>query len=130
MERTSDRARSLRGEETDAERKLWSRLRARQVGGIKFRRQHPIGKYIADFCCPERKLVVELDGGQHIAQAEADHRRTAFLRKRGYRVLRFWDNDVLANIEVVLEQIAEAVTHPHLLPSHPSSTPSPLRGEG
>ena len=90
-----DRARRLRRDQTEAERKLWSRLRGRQVNEAKFRRQHGIGRYIADFCCPERKLVVELDGGQHITLAESDQRRAAFLRQRGYRVLRFWNNDVL-----------------------------------
>ncbi|MBI4737310.1 MAG: endonuclease domain-containing protein [candidate division NC10 bacterium] len=105
-----DRARRLRRDQTEAERRLWARLRARQVHGAKFRRQHPIGGYIADFCCPECGVVVEVDGGQHAAQVEADSRRTAFLAERGYRVLRFWDNEVLAQIDAVLERIAEAVT--------------------
>ena len=111
-----DRARRLRRDQTDAERKLWSRLRGRQVRGAKFRRQHRIGLYIADFCCPEQTLVVELDGGQHSVQVESDLRRTAFLLQRGYRVLRFWDNDALVNTDVVVEQIAEAVSNPHPSP--------------
>ena len=118
-----NRARHLRRDQTDAERKLWLRLRDRQVKGAKFRRQHPMGRYVADFCCPDRMLVVELDGGQHLAQAEADQRRTAFLRELGYRVLRFWDNDVLAETDVVLQQIAEAVSDPH-----PGPLPNRERG--
>jgi very-short-patch-repair endonuclease len=82
------------------------------VSGAKFRRQHGIGRYIVDFCCPERELVVELDGGQHLAQAASDQRRTAFLLRCGYRVLRFWDNDVLINMDAVVQQIAEALTDP------------------
>ena len=108
--RIRDHARRLRRDQTEAERRLWSRLRARQLCGAKFRRQHPIGRFIVDFCCLERALVVELDGGQHAMQAEADRKRTAFLSSRGFRVLRFWDNEVLKDIEVVLEQIAEALT--------------------
>ena len=117
------RRRRLRRDQTDAERKLWSRLRARQVNGAKFRRQHPIGRYIADFCCPERRLVVELDGGQHVCQAEADRRRTTYLLQQGYQVLRFWDNDVLSNTNVVMQQIAEALTDPH-----PGPLPTRERG--
>lgn len=123
------RARRLRREQTAAERKLWARLRARQVDGAKFRRQHPIGRYIADFCCPERGLVVELDGGQHADQVETDRRRTAFLEQQGFRVLRFWDNDMMQNIDAVLEQITEVLRDPRW-DRPPSTSPSPLRGEG
>ena len=108
-----DRARRLRHNQTEAEHRLWSRLRARQLCEAKFRRQHPIGPFIADFCCLERRLVIELDGGQHAAQAEADQRRSAFLERRGYRVLRFWDNQVMAGIEAVLEQIVAVLSDPH-----------------
>jgi len=80
-----DRARRLRRDQTETEQKLWLRLRARQLCGAKFRRQHPIGHFIADFCCVEHGLVVELDGGQHAVHAEADQRRSAFLERRGYR---------------------------------------------
>jgi len=90
-------ARGLRRRQTDSERVLWWQLRDRQLHHAKFRRQHPIGPYIVDFCCLAHRLVVELDGGHHAAQIQADERRTAFLRQRGYRVLRFWDHDVLGN---------------------------------
>jgi very-short-patch-repair endonuclease len=104
-----DRARRLRREQTDAERKLWGHLRARRLANAKFRRQHAIGRYVADFCCPECRLIVELDGGQHAVRVVADQGRTAFLTERGYRVLRFWDNEVMTSLEAVLERIAEAV---------------------
>ena len=110
------RARRLRGEQTEAEGRLWARLRARQVSGAKFRRQHPIGRFIVDFCCLEYGLVVELDGGRHATQVEADQKRSAFLARRGYRVLRFWDHEVMENIDGVLEEIAAAVGHPHPCP--------------
>jgi len=105
-------ARQLRHDQTDAERKLWSRLRDRRFQDAKFRRQHPIGKYIVDFCCVESKIVVELDGGQHALRRGADVARTRFLKAQGYRVLRFWDNELLTNIDGVLARIAEAL-HPH-----------------
>jgi adenine-specific DNA-methyltransferase len=89
------------------------------VCGAKFRRQHPVGPFIVDFCCPEAKLILELDGGQHALQRQGDAKRTAFLETNGYRVLRFWDNEVLANIEGVLERIAEALRDPQ---------PGPLPG--
>jgi len=102
-----DRARGLRRQQTDAERELWMRLRTRQGVGVKFRRQYAIGPYVVDLCCLERSLVVEVDGGQHIEQARRDARRDAWLKQQGFRVLRFWDNDVLKNMEGVLESIAE-----------------------
>ena len=116
------RARRLRREVTDAEKKLWVLLRGRHLCGAKFRRQHPIGPYIADFCCVERGLVVELDGGEHLSQIKADQRRTVFIERQGYRVLRFWDNEVLTDAEAVLECIIRALDGPH---------PCPLpKGEG
>ena len=111
-------ARRLRGMQTDAERKLWARLRDRQLAALKFRRQHPIGPFIVDFCCVERGLAIELDGGQHATKTEPDAKRTFFLRRHGFQVLRFWDNEVLNNIDGVLEQICEA-----LKDSHPNSLP-------
>ncbi len=106
-------ARALRRRQTDTERVLWRQLRDRQIHEAKFRRQHPIGPYIVDFCCLEHRLVVELDGGHHAAQIQADERRTAFLMQHGYRVLRFWDHDVLGNREAVLQVIDQALSYPH-----------------
>jgi lysyl-tRNA synthetase class 2 len=97
--------------------KLWARFRDR-LCSAKFRRQHAIGPFIAGFCCVERGLVVELDGGQHLKQAKKDQRRTALIERRGYRVLRVWDNEVLKNMAAVLEQIATALNDPHPYP-HP-----------
>jgi very-short-patch-repair endonuclease len=108
-----NRARRLRREQTDAESKLWARLRARQFSGTKFRRQHPIGPFIADFCCVERALVVELDGGQHADRVKADQLRTPFIEQCGYRVLRFWDNELMENMEAVLEEIVRVLSDPH-----------------
>jgi len=110
------RARQPRSNQTDAEGKLWARLRARQLCGAKFRRQHAIGPFITDFCCVERGLVIELDGGHHTERVKADRVRTAFIEQHGYRVLRFWDNEVLQNMESVLEQIAIALKDPHPFP--------------
>ena len=101
--------RDLRRHPTDAERHLWYRLRLHQLGGFKFRRQRPIGPYVCDFVCVGASLVVELDGSQHVTQAAYDKERDAFLRKRGYRVLRFWNQDVLSKTEAVLETIFEAL---------------------
>src|SRR5262249_48306064 len=89
-------SRALRGEPTDAEALLWRRLRGRQLNGAKFRRQHPIGPYFADLCCVEARLVIELDGGQHAEQTAEDAGRTAYLGAQGFRVVRFWNDDVLA----------------------------------
>ena len=98
-------ARKLRRASTDAEKRLWHHLRARQLEGAKFVRQFPIGGHIADFACCDAHLVVELDGGQH--GDEADAARTAVIEAFGYRVIRFWNNDVLANTEGVLEAIRQ-----------------------
>ncbi|MBM3534214.1 MAG: endonuclease domain-containing protein [Alphaproteobacteria bacterium] len=96
-------ARRLRISATDAEQVLWKALRKRQLDGLKFRRQHPIGPYILDFMCEERRLAVELDGGQHTV--EKDAARTAWLADRGIRMVRFWNNDVLSNLPGVIETI-------------------------
>jgi len=117
------RARKLRESQTDVENKLWHCLRDRQLGGAKFRRQHPVGPFIADFCCVENKLVVELDGGQHAERIAADEKRTKVIENCGYRVLRFWDHEVVENIEGVLEIIGQALGAPH-------PSPLPLRGRG
>ena len=94
----------LRRESTPAERKLWSRIRGDQLG-VNFRRQHAIGNYITDFCSPKAKLIIELDGSQHLDQKEYDEARTKYLEIRGYRVLRFWNHDVMNNIDDVLTVI-------------------------
>jgi len=119
-----DYARGLRHRQTDAERRVWARLRDRRLIGAKFARQVPIGAYVVDFCCRELKVIIELDGGQHAAQARADGERTVFLEALGYRVLRFWNNDALANTDGVLQRIAQALV------ARPSPRPSPQKGEG
>jgi very-short-patch-repair endonuclease len=117
----------LRGSSTDAERALWKRLRTRQLAGAKFRRQHPIGPYIADFCCIERRLVVELDGGQHAVAARRDARRTRYLAEQGFRVLRYWDGDVLRNVEGVVEEIMEVLSRTVAHPRSPVRSPTHAR---
>jgi very-short-patch-repair endonuclease len=107
---TVERARQLRGNLTDAERRLWSRLCYRQFNGLRFRRQAPVGPYIADFVCFSEKLVIEVDGGQHATRKHHDARRAAWLKSQGFRVLRFWNNDVLRNTSGVLETIASALS--------------------
>jgi very-short-patch-repair endonuclease len=102
---TLRRAQRLRIEMTDAERLLWSKLRRKQVCGLSFRHQVPIGPFVADFACLAIGLVIEVDGGQHGLQQEQDARRTQWLEARGYRVLRFWNNEVLQNLSGVLEVI-------------------------
>jgi len=111
-ETARERSRRLRAESTDEERKLWRHLRAKQFEGFKFRRQHRIGPYFADFCCIARRLIIELDGGQH-AEAEQermDALRTAHLSEQGYRVMRFWNEQVNRELENVLEAIYAALT--------------------
>ena len=98
-------ARRLRRAMTDAERKLWSRLRNRQMRGLKFRRQVPIEGFFADFACLEAGIVIELDGGQHAGMVEADALRSAAIEGAGFLVIRFWNNDVLARIDAVMDEI-------------------------
>lgn len=105
-----DRARVLRREMTDAERRVWRMLRMRQIAGRRFRRQVAIGHYIADFVCHDARLVVEIDGGQHDAASPEEIARSRFLEGEGYRVLRFWNNEVLGNPEGVLAVIAAALS--------------------
>lgn len=109
---------------TDAERRLWLRLRGKQVGEARFRRQHPIGPYVVDFCCLERRLVVEVDGGQHAQRAAADAARTRWLERAGYRVIRFWNNDALKHTDAVVQAIADAFAG---VADGPAT--SPLEGE-
>ena len=119
------RARMLRKNMTDAERLLWRYLRNRELGGYKFRRQKPIGSYIVDFVCLEKKIVVEVDGGQHAKQVEADEERSEYLEEKGFQVLRFWNNEVLNETESVLSVIFSFLSgdtngytpHPGPLPS-------------
>jgi len=101
-------AKSLRTNMTDAEQKIWHHLRQRQIQNLKFRRQQIIGNYVVDFACLETKLIIEIDGGQHTE--EADRKRTEFLEKEGYKILRFWNNDVLNNIDGILETILIELT--------------------
>jgi very-short-patch-repair endonuclease len=104
----TDIARKLRANQTDAETKLWHRIRNRQISGFKFVRQEPIGRYICDFVCREQGIVVEVDGGQHL-ESKRDEIRDRYLAEQGYRVLRFWNNDVLSNIDGVLMVLDEAL---------------------
>jgi very-short-patch-repair endonuclease len=106
---TTNHARSLRRNMTDAERMLWKAVRNKQIAGYRFRRQYPIGIYIADFACLEKKCVIELDGGQHQTQLEQDDLRTHYLHKQGWIVLRFWNNDVLSNVSGVLSMIVSTL---------------------
>ena len=116
-------ARRLRNNPTVAETRLRSRLRRKQLDGHRFRRQAPLGPYVADFVCFEARLIIEVDGGQH-AERATDTARTAWLESESYRVLRFWNNDVLGNTEGVVETIRSALAR------HPPPHPSPARGEG
>jgi very-short-patch-repair endonuclease len=90
---------------TDAERVIWQSVRNRQLGGCKFRRQQPIGPFIVDFVCIEKKIIIEVDGGQHALNTERDANRSEFLRNKGYRIIRFWNSDVLKEKNAVLEKI-------------------------
>lgn len=106
------KARRLRRQPTDAEVRLWQYLRRRQLAGCRFRRQYPVGPYIVDFACLEPRLVVEVDGGQHAAALEYDRHRSAFLASRGYRVLRYWNNQVLHETAAVVADIAQYLSSP------------------
>lgn len=117
-------ARKLRREMTDAERRVWTHLRRHQLAGFRFRRQFPVGSYIVDFICLEAKLVIEIDGGQHL-ESVADARRDACLVQQGYRVLRFWNHDVLMRTKEVLAVIFEALGS-----ARPHPNPPPHAGEG
>src|SRR5215207_4213699 len=105
---TKHKAIELRKEPTLAERKLWSRLRNDQLG-VTFRRQHAVGIYIPDFCSPKAKLIIELDGNQHLEQEEYDEKRTKYLESLGYKVIRFWNNDVTNNIDSVILTVIHAM---------------------
>ena len=114
--KSTSRARSLRQRSTRAERVLWLALRDRRLGGLKFARQQPLGPYYVDFVCRERRLIIEVDGGQH-ADSASDRRRDVFLNTLGYRVVRVWNNEVLGNLEGVLQTLAsELKIAPHPVP--------------
>ncbi len=117
---TLNHAKSLRTNQTEAEQRLWYHLRAHRFMGLKFKRQKPMGRYVVDFVCMERRLIIELDGGQHAERASYDKIRDEWLRTQGYTVLRFWNNDVMQQLENVLEQIRSTL----------SPTPLPQAGEG
>jgi very-short-patch-repair endonuclease len=120
--RTREQARHLRQTGTEVEKELWYRLRGGRLGGHKFRRQHPIPPYVVDFYCEAARLIVELDGSQH--GSEIDQARTSYLEAQGLKVLRFWNNDVLQQMDVVLEVILSFLEGRTL-------TPTPLpKGEG
>ncbi len=105
-----NQAYQLRHAGSEAEDKLWSKLRAHQLASIHFRRQYVIGEYIVDFCAPRKKIIIELDGQPHQHSRQNDDDRTAYLESRGYRVIRFWNNDVIHNIEMVLSTLQSIVT--------------------
>ena len=121
-------AKTMRRELTDAEAKLWRLLRAKRLEDFKFRRQQPIGMFIADFVCQSQRLIVEADGSQH-AESETDAHRTAWLADRGYRVLRFWNADILLRPDDVMATLYAALCQP-LSPLACGESPSPSRGEG
>jgi very-short-patch-repair endonuclease len=122
IRKINPQAAKLRQNMTEAEKRMWYHVRRRHLGGFKFKRQWSIGPYVVDFCCIEKRLVLEIDGGQH--SPEKDARRTAELHAMGYRVVRFWNNDVLGNLDGVLTSLlGEHQSHPH-------PGPLPLAGEG
>lgn len=122
-----ERARNLRRSQADAEARLWSRLRGSQLG-VKFRRQHPLDGYIADFACVEKRLIVELDGGQHADAQRYDERRTRALEALGFRVLRLWNDEALVRTDDVMTAIVRALNQPP--PPHPDPLPPLRRGRG
>jgi len=105
-------SRALRKNMTDVERMLWAKIRNRQLQGFRFRRQHPIGRYIVDFVCLELKLIIELDGGQHIDQQQYDTNRSQWLQTNGFKTVRFWNSDILDNLEGVMETICIHLPQP------------------
>jgi very-short-patch-repair endonuclease len=125
--RQTKRAKALRNNATETERKLWRHLRKRQLGGFKFSRQMDVGPYVCDFLCRENGLVIELDGGQHATQTARDLKRTAFLNDQGLTVVRFWNNEIFENLEGVLQTILSTLENlpPRFARPNP---PLPLAG--
>ena len=111
--RGTEKARALRRSQTDAEATLWRWLRDRRLHNFKFRRQAPVGSFIVDFVCLEARLIVELDGGQHVDHAKYDEQRTRFLQSLGFDVVRYWNDDVLLRTENVLEHLLSRLESPH-----------------
>ncbi|WP_421998753.1 endonuclease domain-containing protein [Reyranella sp.] len=138
MSRRSDKARELRHEPSRAERLCWEQIRGHRMEGAKFRRQHPIGPYFADFACVSRRLVIEIDGDHHADRVESDLRRTAFMEGQGWRVVRFGARDVVESPEGIWAAIQAEIsegTSPPLLTSPPSGGEEhegggPIRGQG
>ncbi|AQR75767.1 DNA methylase [Sphingomonas sp. LM7] len=128
MRPTNPHARRLRREATDVERKFWSAVRNRRLNGCKFRFQASIGPYVVDFLCAEKRLIVELDGGQHTP--DIDRRRSAFLESRGYVIKRFWNNELIENLNGVLLAVSEQLTALPGAHASPSPNPLPQAGEG
>jgi very-short-patch-repair endonuclease len=106
---TYQHAHDLRYNSTEAEANLWTYLRSHRLRNVHFRRQHPIGKYIVDFCAPRQKLIIELDGSQHLDQEDQDMERTSFLASKGYRVIRFWNHEVSNHLDGVIMVIEQAL---------------------
>jgi len=125
LSKLRDHAKEMRSQQTEAEHRLWQLVRAHRFAGYKFRRQVPLDFYVADFVCFAERLIIELDGGQHQPSSPQEAERSRFLEGQGYRILRFWNNDVMQNIDGVLHVIAEAAPAP--LPPTPDPSP-PLRG--
>jgi very-short-patch-repair endonuclease len=124
-------ARRLRRDSTSAELRLWNRLRARSIDNHKFVLQQPVGRYVVDFICSEKRLVIEFDGGQH-ADSVRDRVRDQWFREHNYRILRFWNNDIISNMDGVLETIATALyanAPPHPVPASGGNRSLPARGE-
>jgi len=125
------RARTLRNQSTDAERHLWQHLRGKQLGGMRFRRQVPVAGFIVDFACLEAKVIVELDGAQHTQNVGYDEQRDRLIEAQGFRVLRFWDNQVFQETQAVLQEIMRAleVRCPHPSPAALQVFPCPPQAE-
>ena len=126
LDRPTGRARNLRNNSTEAENLLWSRLRRSQLGGLKFTRQLPIAGHFADFACRSARLVIELDGSQHLDMTAQDEARTRRIEAEGYRVIRFWNNDLTTNMDGVLETILAAA----LANGERTATPQPPPASG
>jgi very-short-patch-repair endonuclease len=128
--------RQMRINLTEAEKALWSLLRSRKLKDFKFRRQHPIGPYVADFCCLQKRIIIELDGTHHLAQKKEDQNRTDFLAEQGYSVIRFWNNQIEQEPSVVLDRILKTLesVNRRLTPARAKmyqwKSPLPMEGEG